>query len=69
VIPDDVEIRSILQTKQQEVILTLDGQQGFSLEFEDVVEVRKAEGRILLIKSPYRHYFEVLREKLKWGER
>jgi len=68
-VPDDVEIRAILKTKQQEVILTLDGQQGFSLEFEDVVEVRKAEGRILLIKSPYRHYFEVLREKLKWGER
>ena len=68
-VPDDVEIRAILQTKQQEVILTLDGQQGFSLEFEDVVEVRKAEGRILLIKSPYRQYFEVLREKLKWGER
>ena len=69
VIPDDVEIRAVLKTRQQEVILTLDGQQGFSLEFEDVVEVRKAEGRILLIKSPYRHYFEVLREKLKWGER
>jgi len=68
-IPDDVEIRAMLKTKQQEVILTLDGQQGFPLEFEDVVEVKKAEGRILLIKSPYRHYFEVLREKLKWGER
>jgi NAD+ kinase len=68
-IPDDVEIRATLKTKQQEVILTLDGQQGFTLEFEDVVEVKKAEGRILLIKSPYRHYFEVLREKLKWGER
>jgi NAD+ kinase len=69
VIPDDVEIRAALKTKQQEVILTLDGQQGFTLEFEDVVEVKKAEGRIFLIKSPYRHYFEVLREKLKWGER
>jgi NAD+ kinase len=69
VIPDDVEIQAILKTKQQEVILTLDGQQGFSLEFEDVVEVKKAENRILLIKSPYRHYFEVLREKLKWGGR
>lgn len=68
-VPDDVEIRAILKTKQQEVILTLDGQQGFPLEMEDVVEVRKAEGRILLIKSPHRHYFEVLREKLKWGER
>jgi len=69
VIPDDVEIRATLKTKQQEVILTLDGQQGFTLEFEDVVEVKKAEGHIFLIKSPYRHYFEVLREKLKWGER
>jgi NAD+ kinase len=69
VIPDDVEVRVILKSKQQEVILTLDGQQGFVLEFEDTVVVKKAEGRILLIKSPYRHYFEVLREKLKWGER
>lgn len=69
VIPDDVEVRAILRSKQQEVILTLDGQQGFVLEFDDVVEVKKAEGKILLIKSPYRHYFEVLRKKLKWGER
>jgi NAD+ kinase len=48
-------------------MLTLDGQQGFSLEVEDVVEVKKASVGILLIKSPYRDYFEVLREKLKWG--
>lgn len=68
-IPDDVEVRAVLKSKQQEVILTLDGQQGFVLEYEDVVEVKKAQGKIFLIKSPYRHYFEVLREKLKWGER
>jgi len=69
IIPDDVKIRALLKSRDEEVILTLDGQQGFTLEFEDVVEVGKAEGRILLIKSPYRHYFELLREKLKWGER
>jgi NAD+ kinase len=69
VIPNDVEVRALLESKQQEVILTLDGQQGFPLEFKDVVQVRKAEGRILLIKSPHRNYFELLREKLKWGER
>ncbi len=68
-IPDDVEVRAILKSKQQEVLLTLDGQQGFVLEFGDVVEVKKAERKILLVKSPYRHYFELLREKLKWGER
>jgi NAD+ kinase len=69
IIPDDVKIRALLKSRDEEVTLTLDGQQGFTLEFEDVVEVKKAEGRILLIKSPYRHYFELLREKLKWGER
>lgn len=69
VVPDDVEIRATLKTRQQEVILTLDGQQGFPLEVEDVVTVKKASVGIFLIKSPYRHYFEVLREKLKWGER
>ena len=69
VVPDEVEIRATLKTRQQEVMLTLDGQQGFPLEVEDVVEVRKAAVGILLIKSPYRHYFEVLREKLRWGER
>lgn len=69
VVPDNVEIQAVLKTKQQEVILTLDGQQGFNLEYDDVVEVKKAKGKILLIKSPYRHYFELLREKLRWGER
>jgi NAD+ kinase len=69
IIPDDVKIRALLKSRNEEVTLTLDGQQGFTLEFEDVVEVGKAEGRILLIKSPTRHYFELLREKLKWGER
>lgn len=69
IIPDDVKIRALLKSRDEEVTLTLDGQQGFALEFEDVVEVEKAEGHILLIKSPYRHYFELLREKLKWGER
>ncbi len=69
VIPDDVTIHVVLKSTQQEVLLTLDGQQGFMLEYEDIVEVKKSETSILLIKSPYRHYFELLREKLKWGER
>ena len=69
VIPNHVRVRAILKSRQEEVTLTLDGQQGFPLECEDVVEVQKAEGQILLIQSPYRHYFRLLREKLKWGER
>jgi len=69
VIPDDVEIQALLRTKQQEVFLTLDGQQMFPLEFEDIVTLRKAPSPIFLVKSPHRNYFEVLKEKLNWGKR
>jgi len=69
VIPEDLIVRAELRSKEADVFLTLDGQVGFGLREGDVVEVKKAEGKILLIKSPYRHYFEVLRKKLKWGER
>ena len=69
VIPDDVMIRALLKTRQQEVFLTLDGQQGFPLEFEDIVELHRAKSRIFLVKSPYRNYYAMLKEKLNWGKR
>jgi NAD+ kinase len=69
VIPDHVTVQATLKSREEEVILTLDGQIGFPLTYEDIVEIRSAQGKILLIKSPHRHYFELLREKLKWGER
>ena len=69
IIPDDAVIKSTLNSKDEEVMLTLDGQVGFSLQFGDTVEVQKGGNTILLIESPYKSYFEVLRTKLRWGER
>ncbi len=69
IIPDDAVIKATLNSKNEEVILTLDGQVGFSLQFGDTIEVRKGENAILFIESPYKSYFEVLRTKLRWGER
>ena len=34
----------------------------------DRVCVRKSEQRVLLVQSPDKNYFDVLRQKLKWGE-
>ena len=48
--------------------MTYDGQAGYPLQEGDVVRVRKSERRLRLVKAP-RSYFELLREKLKWGER
>ncbi len=69
IIPDDAVIRTTLESESEEVFLTVDGQVGFPMERGDTVEVEKAPARVLLIESPYKGYFEVLRTKLGWGER
>lgn len=69
VIPDDVTAEVVLASEKEDVFLTLDGQEGFPLHHQDVVEVKRAERTIPLVRSPKRNYFELLRTKLKWGER
>ena len=68
VIPNNVKVEVILKTREVGTTVTFDGQVGFSLRHEDVVEIRTAESKITLISSPQRNYYEVLRQKLKWGE-
>jgi NAD+ kinase len=69
VIPDRVKVEVILISENEDVYLTLDGQVGFALRARDVVEVKSSAHSIKLIKSARRSYYEVLRTKLKWGER
>jgi len=69
VIPNWVKIEVILISEREDVYLTLDGQVGIALRYRDAVEVRSAEHSIRLIRSSHRSYYEVLRTKLKWGER
>lgn len=69
VVPDNVKIELILMTENEDVVATMDGQVGFALRYQDRIEVRKAQHRIKVIKPLGADYFEVLRRKLKWGER
>jgi len=69
VVPDDLVVRAELTSKETDVFLTLDGQVGFGLRQDDVIEVRKAHSTLRFFRSPFRDYFTVLRTKLKWGER
>lgn len=69
VVPDTATVKIILKTANQNVHITLDGQVGMPLQGGDVVEAHKAPGHIQLIRSPYKTYFELLRTKLRWGER
>lgn len=69
VLPDDVLIEVILKSMSEDVFLTLDGQVGFSLRKDDVVEVKRSPFKTKLLIPVERDYFQVLRTKLKWGER
>ncbi|HKZ17417.1 MAG TPA: NAD(+)/NADH kinase [Geobacteraceae bacterium] len=58
-----------LDSMMENVMLTIDGQVGVNLMYRDVITVRRAEHRTRLVMSSDTDYFEVLRNKLKWGER
>jgi len=55
--------------ERDEVFVTFDGQAGFRLQAGDEITIRRAETPLRLIRPSTRSYFEVLRTKLKWGER
>ena len=52
-----------------EVFVTFDGQSGHALQAEDVVTIERATRPLCLVRSAHRSYFDVLKQKLKWGER
>jgi NAD+ kinase len=58
----------ILVTREQ-AFLTVDGQHGTPLAESDVVRCRKSDYQVKLFKLAGRSFFDVLRMKLKWGER
>src|SRR5687767_2348007 len=69
VLPDELDIEiGLITPDAKDIYLTLDGQEGFQLSERDRVCVRKSEERVLLVQSPDKNYFDVLRNKLKWGE-
>ncbi|MDY6861721.1 MAG: NAD(+) kinase, partial [Thermodesulfobacteriota bacterium] len=69
VLPENASIEIVLKSKNNDVLLTLDGQEGFKLKYGDLVNIYKSLNYTVLIKSLFRNYFEVLRTKLMWGER
>jgi NAD+ kinase len=70
VLPDelDIEIGILSPADRQDAFVTLDGQEGMKLNTDDRVCISKSDARVLLIQSPQKNYFDVLRTKLKWGE-
>jgi NAD+ kinase len=68
IVPDTSSIR-ILSHGEAGTYLTIDGQVGEPLSKGDRIICRASPHHIQLIRPPKMLFFDVLREKLKWGER
>jgi NAD+ kinase len=69
IVPSDMPIRIVSQASSDEAFLTVDGQIGIPLIKGDAVACETAPFDVLLIQPPQKTFFDVLRQKLKWGER
>ena len=69
IVPGDMKIRVVSRATDEGSYLTVDGQVGSPLEAGDSVECAVADFDVLLIRPPDKTFFDVLRQKLKWGER
>lgn len=69
ILPDTMTLEVAMKSHQESVYLTVDGQVAIALRSDDRVRVRRSSTFVTLIQPPEKTYFEVLRQKLKWGER
>jgi len=69
VLPDTATIEVVVKSLREAAYLTVDGQVGIALRSDDTVRIKRAASHVELIQSPHKTYFEILRQKLKWGER
>jgi NAD+ kinase len=68
-VPATSVIRIISRTPGDSVFLTIDGQVGNPIRGGDTVVCRSSDYTLRLVRPPQMMFFDVLRQKLKWGER
>jgi len=66
VLPTLEPITIKLVAKEKDAWLTLDGQEGTQLMYNDEIVVKKSPYYAHIIRTPYKNYFDILREKLNW---
>lgn len=71
VVSNNDEVKVEICNNNTEVMLTIDGQQGYKLKAGDIVTVRQAKCYTNLIKLRDRNFFQVLRKKIseKWNSK
>jgi NAD+ kinase len=68
VVRDTVDVQLVINTDGEQAFLTIDGQVGIPVVSGDHVHCRKSAHSVSLFRMR-RTFFDVLRNKLKWGQR
>jgi NAD+ kinase len=69
VLDEKARVEVILRSADEDVSVTLDGQEGAPLLNDDVVRVRRSPHRLALVRTSTHSYYDLLRNKLRWGAR
>jgi NAD+ kinase len=67
VVPDTVRIALSLRTRGESAMATIDGQLGIDVRSGDRLRLHKSSRTFNVITPRNRNYFQVLRDKLRWG--
>ncbi len=68
VLSSEAVVEIELEMEEKNVVVTLDGQVSRPIDKGDRIVISKSSHYTTVIKSPFKNYFEILRQKLKWGE-
>jgi NAD+ kinase len=68
-VPETSVVRILSHGPDESVYLTIDGQVGTPIRDGDTIVCRSSAYSLRLVRPPHMMFFDVLRQKLKWGER
>ena len=68
VVPEAATIEVTLVTENEDVFLTLDGQEGTGMAAGDTITIRRSDAVVRLVRVVDRTFYDNLRDKLHWGE-
>lgn len=67
IIPDSTKIEIRLEGSPEDMILTLDGQEGFEMDPQDIIYIKKSRNNIRMMSFEDQSYYNVLKTRLKWS--
>jgi NAD+ kinase len=66
ILPTTEPITIKIVSEEKDAWLTLDGQEGTQLFYGDEIVVKQSPYYTYIVRTPYKNYFDILREKLNW---